>query len=102
MALLQRGALAAQRVARSRATLRAASSWSAVVDSAKSALSADGSATDGRAAVQSLLRDPLEVVGEELSSLRHNIASLLGSGHPSLDRVGKYYFQAEGLSLIHI
>lgn len=96
MALLQRGALAAQRVARSRATVRAASSWSAVVDSAKSALSADGSATDGRAAVQSLLRDPLEVVGEELSSLRHNIASLLGSGHPSLDRVGKYYFQAEG------
>jgi len=43
-----------------------------------------------------MTRDPLEVVGQDLSSLRHNIATLLGSGHPSLDRIAKYYFAAEG------
>ncbi|WFC94004.1 tRNA dimethylallyltransferase [Malassezia brasiliensis] len=76
---------------------RCASSWSAVVDRAKEALAdSNSSGADGQAAVSALLRDPLEVVGDELSSLRHNIAALLGSGHPSLDRVGKYYFQAEG------
>lgn len=75
---------------------RYASSWSTVVDSAKAALGGSGAGAERSAAVSSLLRDPLEVVGEELSSLRHNIATLLGSGHPSLDRVGKYYFQAEG------
>ncbi|KDN53117.1 terpenoid synthase [Tilletiaria anomala UBC 951] len=43
-----------------------------------------------------IIRDPLEIVGAELSSLRKNVSSLLGSGHPSLDTIAKYYFQAEG------
>ena len=47
-------------------------------------------------ALASLTRDPLDVVGQDLSSLRHNIAALLGSGHPSLDKIAKYYFAAEG------
>ncbi|WFD42243.1 tRNA dimethylallyltransferase [Malassezia psittaci] len=74
---------------------RSASTWSAVVDRAKEALGG-GDGASGKEGVSSMMRDPLEVVGEELSSLRHNIASLLGSGHPSLDRIAKYYFQAEG------
>lgn len=35
-------------------------------------------------------------MSSELSSLRSNVSSLLGSGHPSLDTIAKYYFQAEG------
>ncbi|PKI83297.1 tRNA dimethylallyltransferase [Malassezia vespertilionis] len=71
------------------AFLHNASGWSGVLDNAKQALV-------GGENVNAMLRDPLDVVGQELSSTRHNIASLLGSGHPSLDKIGKYYFQAEG------
>lgn len=42
------------------------------------------------------LADPLRLIKDELSSLQSNVAHLLGSGHPSLDTVAKYYFQAEG------
>ena len=40
--------------------------------------------------------DPLRVVGKELKFLNKNIRQLLGSGHPILDTVGKYYTQSEG------
>lgn len=40
--------------------------------------------------------DPLRVVAKEMQFLTGNIRKLLGSGHPSLDRVAKYYTQAEG------
>ncbi|GAA96892.1 uncharacterized protein L969DRAFT_94850 [Mixia osmundae IAM 14324] len=40
--------------------------------------------------------DPLKLVGHELGSLRSSIKQLLGSGHPALDTIAKYYFQAEG------
>jgi hexaprenyl-diphosphate synthase len=43
-----------------------------------------------------IIRDPLDLVGSELKSLRQNVSNLLGSGHPSLDTIAKYYFQAEG------
>ncbi|CED82684.1 Geranylgeranyl pyrophosphate synthase/Polyprenyl synthetase [Phaffia rhodozyma] len=42
------------------------------------------------------LESPLSLLQTELSSLQSNISHLLGSGHPSLDSVAKYYFQAEG------
>ncbi|KAJ9112733.1 hypothetical protein QFC22_006235 [Naganishia vaughanmartiniae] len=35
----------------------------------------------------------------ELSSLKSSLFHLLGSSHPSLDAVAKYYFQAEGKNL---
>ncbi|WFD29812.1 tRNA dimethylallyltransferase [Malassezia sp. CBS 17886] len=74
------------------ARMRAVSSWSEVVERGQAAL-----ASDAHSAREPLLqRDPLDVVGEELASMRHNIASLLGSGHQSLDGIAKYYFQAEG------
>lgn len=40
--------------------------------------------------------DPLKLVGKELGALRNNVKQLLGSGHPALDTISKYYFQAEG------
>ena len=40
--------------------------------------------------------DPLRTVAKEMQHLTGNIRKLLGSGHPSLDRVAKYYTQAEG------
>ena len=40
--------------------------------------------------------DPLRIVAKEMKFLSGNIRQLLGSGHPSLDKVAKYYTQAEG------
>ena len=40
--------------------------------------------------------DPLKIVGRELKFLNKNIRQLLGSGHPILDTVAKYYTQSEG------
>lgn len=40
--------------------------------------------------------DPLRMVAKEMKFLTGNIRQLLGSGHPSLDTVAKYYTQGEG------
>lgn len=40
--------------------------------------------------------DPLRIVGKELKFLTKNIRQLLGSGHPTLDKVAKYYTKSEG------
>ncbi|MCJ1450623.1 coq1 putative hexaprenyl diphosphate synthase [Mycoblastus sanguinarius] len=40
--------------------------------------------------------DPLRVVGKEMKFLTKNIQHLLGSGHPILDTVAKYYTSSEG------
>ncbi|KAH0543310.1 hypothetical protein FGG08_002373 [Glutinoglossum americanum] len=40
--------------------------------------------------------DPLRMVAKEMKFLTKNIRSLLGSGHPTLDTVAKYYTQSEG------
>ena len=40
--------------------------------------------------------DPLQSVAKELKFLTGNIKQLLGSGHPMLDTVSKYYSQSEG------
>ena len=40
--------------------------------------------------------DPLRIVGKELKFLTKNIRQLLGSGHPMLDKVAKYYTRSEG------
>jgi hexaprenyl-diphosphate synthase len=40
--------------------------------------------------------DPLKAVAKELKFLTKNIKDLLGSGHPLLDKVAKYYTQSEG------
>lgn len=40
--------------------------------------------------------DTQQLVGDDLRDLKNNIRNLLGSGHPMLDTVSKYYFQADG------
>ncbi|CAD6893239.1 unnamed protein product [Tilletia caries] len=40
--------------------------------------------------------DPLRSIKTELASLRSSVSRLLGSGHPALDTIAKYYFHAEG------
>lgn len=40
--------------------------------------------------------DPLKTVAKEMKFLKGNIRQLLGSGHPTLDKVAKYYTQADG------
>ena len=40
--------------------------------------------------------DPLKVVGKEMEFLTRDIRQLLGSRHPMLDTVSKYYTQSEG------
>jgi len=40
--------------------------------------------------------DPLRIVAKELKFLTNNIQNLLGSGHPILDTVAKYYTNSEG------
>ena len=40
--------------------------------------------------------DPLRTVGKELRFLNQNLRQLLGSGHPILDTVARYYTQSEG------
>lgn len=43
-----------------------------------------------------LLNNPLSLVSKEMNTLAKNIVSLMGSGHPTLNRVTGYYFEAEG------
>lgn len=40
--------------------------------------------------------DPFRTVAKEMKGLTSNIRQLVGSGHPVLDTVAKYYTQAEG------
>ncbi|GAO48153.1 putative hexaprenyl pyrophosphate synthetase Coq1 [Saitoella complicata NRRL Y-17804] len=68
-------------------TSRPSSSWAAAVSSASRLVEPDPN--------QPLI-NPLNLVGPEMSNLTSNIRSLLGSGHPSLDTVAKYYVQSEG------
>jgi hexaprenyl-diphosphate synthase len=76
---------------------RHASAWAAVKQSLPSLpFSSPSSPSSTATSELKGLSDPLKLVKSELSLLRSNVSHLLGSGHPSLDTVAKYYFQAEG------
>lgn len=45
---------------------------------------------------QAKFNDPFSIVSHEMSNLAKSIASLIGLGHPTLNRVSSYYFEAEG------
>jgi len=45
---------------------------------------------------QTKFQDPFSIVSHEMSNLAKSIASLIGSGHPTLNRISSYYFEAEG------
>ncbi|KAL9120635.1 MAG: hypothetical protein Q9187_002809 [Circinaria calcarea] len=72
---------------------RSQSTWAQAVSAAQTILS-NGGKTGGPLAGVSV--DPLRLVGKEMQFLTGNIRQLLGSGHPMLDTVAKYYTQAEG------
>lgn len=72
---------------------RGQSTWAQAVSVAQSLLS-NGGKEHGPFAHVSV--DPLRIVGKEMKFLRQNIQQLLGSGHPLLDTVAKYYTNSEG------
>lgn len=45
------------------------------------------------------LNDPISIVSHEMSHLAKNIASLIGSGHPTLNRAASYYFESDSKKL---
>ena len=72
---------------------RRQSSWAQAVSMASNVFS---NATSRAAGPGGISVDPLRMVAKEMKFLTGNIRQLLGSGHPSLDTVAKYYTQAEG------
>lgn len=52
--------------------------------------------TTHRPPLPSNLINPLALLSSELGVVRSNVQQLLGSGHPALDTIAKYYFQQEG------
>jgi hexaprenyl-diphosphate synthase len=74
-------------------TPRRSSAWAAAVQVAGNIVS---NAVTRATSKSDLHIDPLRIVAKEMKFLTGNIRQLLGSGHPSLDRVAKYYTQAEG------
>jgi hexaprenyl-diphosphate synthase len=75
------------------ATRRRQSAWAQAVSVATNVIS---SATSRAASRVDISVDPLRIVAEEMKFLTGNIRQLLGSGHPILDTVAKYYTQSEG------
>lgn len=69
------------------------STWAQAVSVAQSLLSDRGKEHGPFAGVSV---DPLRIVGKEMKFLRRNIQQLLGSGHPLLDTVAKYYTNSDG------
>ncbi|GAP90636.1 putative hexaprenyl pyrophosphate synthase [Rosellinia necatrix] len=72
---------------------RRSSAWAAAVSVASNVVT---NAVSRATAKGDMHIDPLRTVAKEMKFLTGNIRQLLGSGHPSLDRVAKYYTQAEG------
>ncbi len=72
---------------------RSQSTWAQAVSVAQNLLN-NGGKEHGPFAGVSV--DPLRIVGKEMKFLRRNIQQLLGSGHPLLDTVAKYYTNSEG------
>src|SRR5277367_4792041 len=72
---------------------RKQSTWAAAVSAVQNTFS---EALPIRPASSAVTADPLRVVAKELKFLNKNIRNLLGSGHPILDTVAKYYTQSEG------
>lgn len=65
------------------------SAWAAATETAHSVLTPPSTPT----------ADPLSAIHAEIGNLKSSLFNLLGSSHPSLDTVAKYYFHAEGKHL---
>lgn len=71
---------------------REQSTWAQAVSAAQNVFS-NGTNSDATFAGSV---DPLHIMGKEMKFLTKNIQQLLGSGHPILDTVAKYYTKSEG------
>ncbi|KAI9892591.1 MAG: coq1 putative hexaprenyl diphosphate synthase [Vezdaea aestivalis] len=71
------------------------SSWAAAVSAVQSL--ASSGVQGGSSPPVSV--DPLRIVAKEMQFFAKDMRELLGSGHPSLDTVAKYYAKAEGKHL---
>ena len=67
------------------------SAWAAATESAHSVLEPPPSSSPAF--------DPLAAVHAEIATLKDSLFRLLGSSHPSLDTIAKYYFNTEGKHL---
>ncbi|RUS14640.1 isoprenoid synthase domain-containing protein, partial [Endogone sp. FLAS-F59071] len=65
-----------------------ANSWTQAVQEAQGLVVEDGP--------DQKIIDPIKLVGRDLFDLQDNIVGLLGSDHPLLNTISKYYFSAEG------
>ena len=74
---------------------RRQSAWAAAVSRVQNTLS-DVLPASTNSTSEKVSIDPLKIVAKELKFLNKNIRQLLGSGHPILDTVAKYYTQSEG------
>jgi hexaprenyl-diphosphate synthase len=70
-------------------------SWASAVQKIQETV-ADVLPSAARRSTGNITIDPLKIVANELKFLSKNIRQLLGSGHPILDTVAKYYTQSEG------
>lgn len=77
------------------AAVGSSSSWAAATENAHSVLAPPPSSRP--AALDAF--DPLAAVKGEIGDLKHSLFHMLGSSHPALDAVAKYYFNAEGKHL---
>jgi hexaprenyl-diphosphate synthase len=66
-------------------------SWAAATESAHSVLTPPPASQPAF--------DPLSAIHAEISTLKDSLFRLLGSSHPSLDTIAKYYFHTEGKHL---
>ena len=69
------------------------STWAQAVSVAQNVLH---NGQEQRGVLSGVSVDPFRLVGKEMKFLRRNIQQLLGSGHPMLDTVAKYYTRSEG------
>ena len=92
-ATCRRRQLLASRTSFRRGAQRPQSTWSQAASTAQTIL--NGSSNQDKR-LAGLAIDPLRIVGKEMKFLTKNIQHLLGSGHPILDTVAKYYTKSEG------
>lgn len=69
------------------------SAWAAAVSKIQNTVA---DVLPSRTTTGNITIDPLRIVANELKFLNKNIRQLLGSGHPVLATVAKYYTQSEG------
>lgn len=79
--------------AQSYSARRRQSTWSQAVSVASNALSSASARIAGN---DNIVVDPLRILAKEMKFLAGNMQQLLGSGHPALDTVAKYYTKTEG------